>query len=218
LHTGSTTLNGTLSININDTTSAKLSVTGNLVLGSNSALAANLLGGFTGTSCVIAECSGTLSGTFATVPTGYQVSYTSTQIILSPIRGYADWAVAKGLNGTPGKENGYSDDPDHDGIPNIIEFLLDGNPLVGSHANDPTFALVGNHATFTFRRRDDAKYLNPVVEFSTDLSGPWTPVTDGVNGTIGVADNGAAPDTVTVSVPRDKIPRMFLRLKVTIPN
>ena len=152
------------------------------------------------------------------MPPGYQVSYTSTQIILSQTQGYASWAAAKGLNGSPGRENGYTADPDHDGIPNIIEFVLDGNPLAGSHANDPTVTLASHHVSFSFRRRDDSSYLNPVVEFATSLGGPWSTVTDGLNGSITVQDNGTAPDTVTVTIPRDSIPRMFLRLKVTVPN
>ncbi len=42
---------------------------------------------------------------------------------------YTAWAAAKGLDGTPGKENGTADDPDKDGRNNLAEFAFDGNPL-----------------------------------------------------------------------------------------
>jgi autotransporter-associated beta strand protein len=47
---------------------------------------------------------------------------------------YGDWALAKGLDGTVGNENGSNDDPDNDGRGNLGEFAFDGNPLLG--AND----------------------------------------------------------------------------------
>ena len=42
------------------------------------------------------------------------------------------WALANGLDGTPGKENGKNDDPDGDGSTNLVEFAFDGDPLSGS--------------------------------------------------------------------------------------
>jgi fibronectin-binding autotransporter adhesin len=42
------------------------------------------------------------------------------------------WALANGLDGTPGKENGKNDDPDGDGSSNLVEFAFDGDPLSGS--------------------------------------------------------------------------------------
>jgi hypothetical protein len=47
---------------------------------------------------------------------------------------YSTWASSKGLTGSPGFENGKSDDPDNDGYNNLTEFALDGAPLSG--AND----------------------------------------------------------------------------------
>jgi len=56
---------------------------------------------------------------------------------------YDTWATAKGLDGTPGKENGKADDPDKDGRNNLYEFAVDGDPLSG--ANDGK--IVGKIAT-----------------------------------------------------------------------
>ena len=42
---------------------------------------------------------------------------------------FATWAMSKGLDGTPGKENGVGDDPDKDGRTNLQEFAFNGDPL-----------------------------------------------------------------------------------------
>ncbi len=45
---------------------------------------------------------------------------------------YDNWAASKGLDGTPGKEKGLTDDPDGDGHNNLAEFAFNGDPLSGS--------------------------------------------------------------------------------------
>lgn len=45
---------------------------------------------------------------------------------------YDTWALLKGLDGTVGKENGKTDDPDGDGKNNLFEFAFNGNPLNGA--------------------------------------------------------------------------------------
>lgn len=52
----------------------------------------------------------------------------------TPANPYADWALSKGLDGSPGKENGRDDDPDGDGRTNFDEFAFGGNPLSGTDA------------------------------------------------------------------------------------
>ena len=81
----------------------------------------------------------TLTGAaFASPPVvgGYNVVYnynSGTQIALvKVVGGYPKWASDMGLDGTVGKENGKLDDPDGDGVKNIIEFAINGNPLNGA--------------------------------------------------------------------------------------
>jgi autotransporter-associated beta strand protein len=45
---------------------------------------------------------------------------------------FEDWALLKGLDGTPGKEDGPTDDPDGDGAANLIEFAFNGDPRNGA--------------------------------------------------------------------------------------
>jgi hypothetical protein len=74
----------------------------------------------------------------------------------------------------------------------------------------------GGDLVFTFARTDVSAYLDPVVEFSEDLVAPWTVAADPGNATIEVIDNGAT-DTVTVTIPRNGAPRLFVRLRVMEP-
>ena len=131
---------------------------------------------------------------------------------------YGTWAATRGLTGPAAS---FSADPDNDGIPNGVEFVLNGqpnpaNPNANSNSLLPTGVIDGANFVFTFIRSDDAAYLNPTVEFGTDLAGPWTTAVDGVNSTIQVTD--ASPsDTVRVSIPLNGAPALFARLKVVEP-
>lgn len=49
-----------------------------------------------------------------------------------PADPFADWAIAAGLDGTPGKEDGAADDPDQDGVTNLDEFAFGSAPLSAS--------------------------------------------------------------------------------------
>jgi autotransporter-associated beta strand protein len=223
-----TSLDGTLATEVDGAVSDKLVVTGNLTLGAGSALTVSLLaGGFTQPSYVIAECTGTLSGTFATVPSGYVVTYTATQAILTKVAGFDSWASAKGLDGTAGKENGPSDDPDLDGIANLLEYMLDGNPLGNSSAILPTAAKDGTNLTLTFSRRDDSETdTTQFVEFGSTL-GDWTsvaiPAASGITTvtaggkslSFSLTENSTDPDLIVVEIPVGTDTTLFARVKAT---
>ncbi|MBN8461065.1 MAG: autotransporter-associated beta strand repeat-containing protein [Verrucomicrobia bacterium] len=131
--------------------------------------------------------------------------------------GYDSWIGTR----FPGETNpaiiGATADPDNDGASNIIEFVLDGNPASGTVTNAPAVTASGGNLVFTYTRRDDAEYLNPAVGFDNDLQGSWTTAVDGANCTITVEENGAAPDTVTVTIPKGANSRLFARLNVMTP-
>ena len=123
--------------------------------------------------------------------------------------GFDAWAAAKGLDGTPGKEKGPSDDPDKDGMENLTEFYLDGNPLASDTAILPTSSVDQNYLTLTFRRRDDAETLaTQAIQYGSSLA-LWTDVTLGATSTtspagviVTVTENDAATDWITVKIPR----------------
>ena len=123
------------------------------------------------------------------------------------------------------------DDPDGDGIPNAIEFVIGGSPAsVNDQSLLPTAELVstnfGNgfadYLIFTYRRTFRSAYLTPAVEYATDLTGPWFPASNGVSGLVVVTTtNGyaAGVDKVETYIPKSLAVsgRLFARLKVAVP-
>jgi len=143
---------------------------------------------------------------------------------------FASWAAAAGLTGEPGRENGFDDDPEADGLPNGIEWVLGGDPLARDSASIAPFFDehdVLNFA-FTFPRTDESESGTTVfVEYSATLSaGGWTQVPIGASDssapnsvTVKVTENAGAPDTIKVILPKSLAlnGRLFARLKVSVP-
>ena len=211
LTVGATTINGTLAACIDGASAGKLQVAGNLTLGANSALSVNLLAGrFTAPSYVIAECSGSLTGTLATVPQGYQVTYTATQVVLSQILGYAAWAATHANNQTIDQSF------NNDGIANGIKYFM-GLPA-DAFVRMP--GLVANAGTFSITWPKDPNYAGAygtdyVVQTSSTLDpagypGGWTDVP---SDTVTIS-----ADSVSFTFPANPPPNSnFARLKVTGP-
>lgn len=87
--------------------------------------------------------------------------------------GFSGWADA-----LPAGQRGPNDDPDNDGIANLLEYALDLDPLANSAGLLPPPVGKSGHLTLTYRRaRNDVTY---VVQTSPTLSGgTWT--STGVN-------------------------------------
>jgi hypothetical protein len=130
------------------------------------------------------------------------------------VSSYDAWAYSKGLTGGSGSptDPAKTADPDKDGVANVLEFYLDGNPLTGDAPNiQPSVA--GGNLVLTYSRRDDAESLNIVPQSGIDLTN-WATLVNGVNGVvISVDERGADPDLVTIRIPMGSEPRIFARLK-----
>ncbi|MEI6607484.1 MAG: cadherin-like beta sandwich domain-containing protein, partial [Verrucomicrobiota bacterium] len=132
------------------------------------------------------------------------------------VSGYAAWiATYPGLVDATA-----SGDPDHDGIPNLLEYVLNGNPGIASSAILPSVTKVANNFVFTFSRRVVSEQdTTQIFQYSSDLS-HWTDVsitgTKGTEVALGSAD-GAGVQPVTVTIPQGASPTMFGRLKVMQP-
>jgi fibronectin-binding autotransporter adhesin len=135
---------------------------------------------------------------------------------------YDSWATSKGLTGDDALPEA---DPDKDGIVNLTEFYLDGNPLASDLAILPAGNVDANYLTLTFNRRDDAEasMASQMVQYGTTL-GSWVDATitaatsTNPNGVIvTVVENDAASDAITVQIPRTLAVggKLFGRLQVT---
>jgi autotransporter-associated beta strand protein len=118
-------------------------------------------------------------------------------------------------------------DFDNDGIDNLLEFVLGGNPTLSEPGIAPAVNASGSDLVVTFKR-SDASELQPVtvkVQVSDDLS-TWNPANDITIGAVGVpipipptnatytvAENAAAADTIVVTIPKAAAARKFARVE-----
>lgn len=159
----------------------------------------------------------TLTVTVTRESEGFAAATTSPAFALAP--SYAAWAA--GL-----AEPAQGDDPDDDGLPNLTEYALGGNPQSGAMTLAPgvplrpALAVAGGTVSFTFPERTDAalRGLSYVVETSTGLGAPpWSAtLPPGASSTTQpYAPAVAGFVRRTVSWPADG-PRRFVRLRVTL--
>jgi fibronectin-binding autotransporter adhesin len=209
-------LAGTYQCQLDGANGDTLNVTGTLTIQPGAAINVSTLGTPTAASYTILSY-GSLNAPLPTitgVPEGYSVDTTTPGVVkLTTGNAFDSWINGFASLTNPADKTPEAD-PDHDGLANIVEFVLNGNPANGAITNLPTLTASGANLVFTFTRRDDSESLNPTVEFDADLSGVWTTAVDGSNCTIVVTENDANPDTVTVTIPKQANTRLFARLRV----
>ncbi len=191
-----------------------------------------------GTKFTILTYTGTLTGNFAGILEGggltaglntFKVRYADAgnAVTLEAVDSigtpYDSWASSKGLTAS---NNGLALDPDKDGVSNLLEFYLDGNPLASDGAILPQVSVTPTHLVITLKRRDDAEAQlgTELAQWATTSFSTWNDVVLGAassgpnaNGvTVQVTENGAAPDTIVVSIPRTLAAggKLFGRVKV----
>jgi autotransporter-associated beta strand protein len=126
---------------------------------------------------------------------------------------YSTWS-GRGIHDLAG---GPSDDDDNDGIANVLEYVLGGNPRAASSGILPTATESSGNLVFTFRRQQSTTAdTTQVFQHGADLSG-WTDVPVVSGGIVVIQPNipHAGTDTVTITVPEATEPRIFGRLKVS---
>lgn len=111
----------------------------------------------------------------------------------------------------------FDGDPDHDDIPNILEYVLfDGDPLSASSAILPDSDVSESHFIFSFhRRRSSLSDTTQVFQFGSDLT-TWTNVPLHLGGMVSItADSPTIGiDEIVISVPKDNHQKLFGRIKV----
>ena len=212
LTTGDASLSGIFRVDIDGVASDRLMVNGVLEL-DGATLELNFPGaGFTEPSYVIAEANSITGVGFATVPDGYAVAVVDggigQQLVVSPfVDPYPTW-----LAGFPGIDPTKSeplDDADGDGLPNVLEFVLDGNPVEAARGPGPVATFAGGDLRYEFTRRKDAQGAGytSVVQQSTDLAS-WTDVA------VSPVSSDDATETLAATIPP---PARHARLKITLP-
>lgn len=133
-----------------------------------------------------------------------------------PTTTFQSWATDPAQGLTPASNDGPLDDPDLDGIVNLLEFALSGMPMDSSVGILPKLNSVGGNWVFEYDRNDAARppLTTQVVEYSSNLL-TWTPIIIPVisgNG-VTIVDNGPT-DHVQVTLPASG-GLMFARLKAS---
>jgi autotransporter-associated beta strand protein len=128
---------------------------------------------------------------------------------------YIVWSGRGGyeLSGTP------ADDDDSDGIPNLLEYVLGGNPEQKSSGLLPTATRQAGNLVFTFRRVSSSTTdTTQTFQYSSDMQ-TWSDVPITASGMVSIlADTPlSGTDTVTITIPEGVRLRLFGRLHVRMP-
>ena len=163
----------------------------------------NVPGGISGFDPALAGISApgfTGIGTWALVEAGDSLVLEYTVGIADP---YLAWA--EGLD-IADKSKGA--DPDHDGISNLMEFVLGGDPGISETNILPTVEVTTTGISFSYVRREGSKDVKQVMQYGSDLIG-WTDVvipagagTTNLNvSTVTMSAPAGGMQTVSVTVP-----------------
>ena len=172
------------------------------------------ISGATSATYTIASVASGDAGTYkvvATNPVGSATSDVAT-ITIGSASPYVTWASSQGLS--TGVNDGATQDPDNDGVANLVEFALGGNPLSAASAPAPTVARNGSNLTFTYDVKTSAAgQFTVAAETSADLSA-WNAAVHGSGGvTIATSTVDAETSRVIVTIPASGA-RVFARLRV----
>lgn len=134
-----------------------------------------------------------------------------------PVAGFESWIAGYGL---AEEDQGTSIDADKDGLNNLLEYVLGGDPSLHDAATiAPEGGVSGSDYVFSFVRSDASEAdTSQTVEFGNDLE-VWGSIPIGASpGTAPVAIVEDSPDadfdTVTVTIPTAGATKFFARLKV----
>ena len=149
-------------------------------------------------------------------------------VVAPAASGFASWSDDFGLALA---DQDPTDDPDNDGMENLLEFVLNGNPSVSDSSILPDLVVTATDFEFTYQRRDDslAPETTQTFEWGTTLA-TWadSAVVPAASGSVPPATVTVSPgspddlvtDTVKISIPKTEAGgsgKLFGRLKVEKP-
>ncbi len=156
----------------------------------------------------VSESSGSVTkSTPTSFSGGYLLENTDSKVILNLLANATDYVTWASVSGLGENNRDPYQDPDHDGVINLMEYILGGLPI-GSGAADtsilPTQSLQANDLVFSYERSVASKSdTTQLVQTSTDLT-TWTDFA-----TIGpvsadpvtIVEKGTETDSVSVLIP-----------------
>ena len=155
---------------------------------------------------------------------GYHLVVEGGNVLKLNPSGFSSW-VTNPLFALAAGDQGAAADPDHDGLNNLLEYVLSGNPATSDSAILPTVSAAGSNLVFTYNRLDlSLADTTQTFQYGSDLNG-WTniivpPGSLSVGAaTITVTNNGTT-DSVSISIPKTEgatSGKLFGRLQVTQP-
>lgn len=168
-----------------------------------------------------AQANGTYGSTASTATNKSDTYFSGTgTVTVGPLAlvapsGYSAWTAGSSQGLTAGSNDGPLDDPDHDGICNLLEFALSGAPTASSPQILPKLAQAAGNWVFEYDRSGlSLEASTQVVEFGSDLTG-WTPVDiPATSGRLVTITPGSPTTHVTVTIPATGV-QIFFRLKVS---
>lgn len=175
------------------------------------------IAGATSTSFTLASVSPSDAGSYSVVvtnPVGFATSQAATLTVQSPVTVFT---TRFGLD--PATTGAADADPDGDGVPNLIEFLLGGDPTVADNSLLPVAQSATTNQGLVLVYQYDVQIaasaaVSSWVEYSGDLA-TWIPAVDGQNGvTISITSLNAETERITVVIPVSH-PPLFARLKAS---
>ncbi len=159
------------------------------------------------------------NGTYDSGNSGGAITGSGKILVGAAPASYATYAAA--FNSPPLSNTAPGADPDSDGVANVVEYVTGSDPRLSSSANRTSSSFMGGNLVFQFSRVDSSETpdISLVVETSTDLV-DWASqpsFTIGANNAgsspgVNIAENGSAPDTVTVTISGGT--KKFARLRV----
>jgi hypothetical protein len=132
---------------------------------------------------------------------------------------YTGWKIDYSLYNADANDDA---DPDSDGIENLLEFALGGNPGVNNRSILPVRAIAedsgSSYLELSFTRPKGLSEITYTVQTTTELA-TWPADGSGVNPNPVIVDNGNGTETLTYRRTQavDANARAFIRLKVTTP-
>jgi hypothetical protein len=168
----------------------------NLNISTGAVLDLNFSGQRTVNSLAVGSSGPLPPGIYSSSHGTYGSYFTGSGILVLPGTDYDTWAGTNGISAESPE-----DDTDGDGIKNILEYVLDGDPRKSSTEFLPKEAIEGNDLVLTYKRSDASETdIDQFGEWSTDLQ-TWS----GVDVTIElINENGNEPDDMKLRIPLSK--------------